>query len=275
MKKFLCLLICICSLYFCWSVAPVVFSAESRGNAGKISSDTDAKRFDSLFWSIIPDKKDWPKPVLMVWKATHMKENALSKVPEENWVKLKDMPKHLPQALIAVEDRHFYEHNGIDIDGILRAILVNIQNERIVQGGSTITQQLVKNTVLDSEQTLERKIMEAFLALFVESKYSKDEILEMYLNTTYFGAGATGVHDAAYTYFGSQPFQLSLEECATLAALPNAPTALNPYENKAGCKKRRDLVLSLMVKYNYVTMEEAKLAADKPISLSGNTGNSL
>ncbi|MFR4383908.1 MAG: transglycosylase domain-containing protein [Phascolarctobacterium sp.] len=136
----------------------------------------------------------------------------------------------MPKALIAIEDHDFYNHGAIAIDGILRATLVNLSAGEVVQGGSTLTQQFVKNVFLSHEQSMERKIEEAILSLMLEDNYSKDEILELYLNTTYLGAG-TGIKQASQTYFGKAPSALTLAEATVIASLPYAPTALNPLEN--------------------------------------------
>ena len=154
------------------------------------------------------------------------------------------MSRDIPQALIAIEDHAFYNHGAIAVEGILRAALANINAGEVVQGGSTLTQQFVKNVFLSHEQSMERKIEEAVLSLMLEDNYSKDEILELYLNTTYFGAGSTGIKQASRTYFGKAPSALTLAEAAVIASLPYAPTSLNPLENPEGCKKRQLLVLA-------------------------------
>lgn len=209
-----------------------------------------------------------PHPLKVFAQGYYLQELTREKMGKGNWTALQNMPAVMPQALIAIEDRRFYEHHGIDVDGIIRAILVNIQADSVVEGASTLTQQLVKNNLLTDEQSVERKIWEASLALLVESRYSKDEILEMYLNTTYFGAGATGIKAAASTYFGEAPKELSLVECATIAALPYAPTALNPKENPKGCKERRNLVLSQMGKNGFLTQDEVSKAQAQPLVLN-------
>jgi membrane peptidoglycan carboxypeptidase len=208
-----------------------------------------------------------PKPVKIFTQAYYLKDVTEEKTGKGNWVDLQNMPKAMPQALIAIEDRRFYEHHGVDMDGIIRAILVNIQADSVVEGASTLTQQLVKNNLLTDEQSVERKILEAGLALMVESRYSKDEILEMYLNTTYFGAGATGLKAASATYFGVKPKDLSLAECATIAALPYAPSALNPKENPKGCKERRNLVLTQMSKNGFISQNEMTKAQAAPLEV--------
>ena len=270
MKKVIFLLLCI-SAYVIWgSPLPVDHSGKTTANvapSSPLNIQTSAK---NLVFDLLPKQANWPRPLKILWQASHIKATARAAIPSNNWVALKDIPQTLQQGLIAVEDRRFYEHYGVDMDGIIRALLVNIQADSIVQGGSTLTQQLVKNTLLDSEQSMERKIFEAFLALWIEAQNSKEDILEIYLNTTYFGAGATGIKEAANIYFDVKPSQLTLAESATLAGLPNAPSALNPFENPVGCKSRRDLVLDLMVKYGYTTLTEAKTAINTPIILNNN-----
>ena len=182
-----------------------------------------------------------------------------------------EIPIEMQQALLAIEDHNFYSHGAIDIDGILRAALVNITAGEVVQGGSTITQQLTKNLFLSQEQTLSRKAEEALLALVMEQHYSKDQLLEIYFNTTYFGAGATGLKAAALTYFAKQPQELQLAECAVIASLPYAPSALNPLENPEGCKKRQLLVLQTMVKRGYIGTTLAEKAASTPVYLANGT----
>ena len=153
----------------------------------------------SIVLAILPPQEEWPAPVQKFFVALNMEEVINPLREDANWVKLADIPKNMQNALIAIEDHKFYEHDGISPEGILRAILANISKGEVEQGGSTLTQQFVKNTFLTHEQTMERKIEEAILSVVLEDKYSKDEILEMYLNTTYFGAGATGIHQARCT----------------------------------------------------------------------------
>ena len=210
---------------------------------------------------------DVPRPLRLVYRAWHLKEITRSRIPAEDWVPLKRMSPWLPKALVSVEDKRFYSHHGIDPDGIFRAILMNIQADEVVEGGSTITQQVVKNNLLTSEQSLERKILEAGLALVVEIHYSKDEILEMYLNTTFLGAGATGVQQASETYYGLEPSQLSLSEAAALAGIPYASAALNPFENPEGCRERRNLVLERMNEQGMITEGEMREAQRQGLHL--------
>ena len=211
----------------------------------------------SVVLAILPPQEEWPTPVQKFFLALNMEEVIDPLRENSNWVKLADIPKNMQNALIAIEDHKFYEHDGISPEGILRAILANIKEGEIEQGGSTLTQQFVKNTFLTHEQTIERKIEEAILSVVLEDKYSKDEILEMYLNTTNFGAGATGIHQASKVYFGKHVSRLSLEEAAVLAALPYAPSALNPLEHPIECKQRQMLVLNAMAKHGFISQDVA------------------
>ena len=270
MKKFICLVLCLSALVMWWATLPVDHSIKNTGIVQENSFPTEQASSKKTLLGFLPAQTSWPKPLRILWEASNIKKTAQSKIGAKNWIPLKEIPQTMQNALIVVEDKRFYEHHGIDMDGIIRALLVNIQADDIVQGGSTLTQQLVKNTLLDSEQSMERKLFEAFFALWVESQNSKEDILEMYLNTTYFGAGATGIKEAAHTYFGKTPSQLSLAESAALAGMPNAPSALNPYDNPEGCKRRRNIVLGLMSKYGYAHSAEATVAAKEPIILVGN-----
>ena len=174
-------------------------------------------------------------------------------------VKMDKIPKHVRAAFISIEDNRFYDHSGIDYRGTFRALVSNIMGQE-VQGGSTITQQLAKNAFLTQERTISRKIKEAFLARQMENKYTKDEILNMYLNQIYFGEGAYGVESAALTYFGKHIQDVSLAEAATLAAIPKSPNYYDPMDNPKANKERREIVLDQMVKYGHITQAEAQKA---------------
>ena len=215
----------------------------------------------ALFVSLLPDRKTWPSPMQKFYLAFNMEEVIDPIRQNPQWTSLKSMSQDIPRALIAIEDHDYYNHGAIAVEGVLRALLVNITAGEVVQGGSTITQQFVKNVFLSHEQSLERKIEEAILSLMLEDNYTKDEILELYLNTTYFGAGANGIKQAANKYFGKAPSALSLAEAAVIAALPYAPSALNPLENPLECKKRQQLVLAAMHKYGMIN--QAQLAEAK------------
>ena len=225
----------------------------------------------SIVLAILPPQEEWPAPVQKFFVALNMEEVINPLREDSNWVKLADIPKNMQNALIAIEDHKFYEHDGVSPECILRAILANISKGEVEQGGSTLTQQFVKNTFLTHEQTMERKIEEAILSVVLEDKYSKKEILEMYLNTIYFGAGATGIHQASKVYFGKHISRLTLEEAAVLAALPYAPSALNPLEHPIECKQRQMLVLNAMVKYGFITQDAADEAKAEYIYLTNGS----
>lgn len=183
-------------------------------------------------------------------------------------IDINKVPQNLQNAFIVAEDNRFYEHIGIDPIGIFRAIFANLTNRGIAQGGSTITQQLAKNAFLSQEQTLKRKIQEAMLALEIEHKYSKKEILEMYMNQIYFGQGAYGIQTAAKTYFNKDVNELTLTQCAMLAGLPKSPNYYSPFNNLNEAKKRKNVVLDQMVKYGYVSAAEAEDAKNQDLGLS-------
>lgn len=175
-----------------------------------------------------------------------------------NWVNLDDIPLHMQQAIIAVEDNRFYQHGSFDVQSIVRAMLSNAQAGEIVEGGSTITQQLAKNLFLGQEQTLSRKAEEAIYSLMLENNYTKEEILELYLNTIYFGSGAYGIKDASIKYFHKHPSELTLAECTMLAGLPAAPSIYSPLENPEAAKKRQAIVVEAMVNSGFIGPQKAK-----------------
>lgn len=184
------------------------------------------------------------------------------------------IPKHVQQAFIAIEDNRFYEHSGIDYRGTARALVSTLSGQE-VQGGSTITQQLAKNAFLTQERTIIRKIKEAFIAKELEHKYTKDEILTMYLNQIYFGQGAYGIESASMYYFGKHVQDLSIAEAATLAAIPKSPNYFNPFENPQASKERKELVIDQMYKYGMIDQVTANAAkAQKLILRTSNAGSS-
>lgn len=170
-------------------------------------------------------------------------------------VRVEDLPQHIPNAFIAIEDRRFYQHFGIDLIGLARAMAINVRAGRIAQGGSTITQQLAKNLFFTPEKTLKRKIQEAMLAIWIETQYSKEEILSAYLNHVYFGSGAYGLDSAAKIYFNKAPQDLGLKEAALLAGLMQAPSRLSPSHNPKGAIERMKIVLQAMEDEGYATEE--------------------
>ena len=177
------------------------------------------------------------------------------------------IPDHTQKAFIAIEDNRFYDHLGVDFRGTARAVVSTLSG-REVQGGSTITQQLAKNAFLTQERTITRKIKEAFLARELEKRYTKDEILEMYLNHIYFGQGAYGVESAARYYFNKEAKDLNIAESATLAAIPKSPNYFNPFENPKASKERQELVIDQMVKYGFITVAQGEAAKKEELKLA-------
>jgi penicillin-binding protein 1A len=173
-------------------------------------------------------------------------------------VSLKDLPPYLPKAFMAIEDRRFYSHFGIDPIGLTRALVANALHRGVAQGGSTITQQLAKNLFLTHERTIWRKLQEAVLAIWIERKLSKNEIFELYLNRVYFGSGAYGVETAAQRYFGKPARDVKLGEAAMLAGLVKSPSRLAPSRNPDGAERRAQIVLASMADAGFITENAAK-----------------
>jgi penicillin-binding protein 1A len=179
-------------------------------------------------------------------------------------VSIKELPPYLPKAFIAIEDRRFYSHIGVDPVGLARAVVANVLRRGVSQGGSTITQQLAKNLFLTQNRTLWRKMQELVLALWLEHKFSKAEILELYLNRVYFGSGAYGVEAAAQRYFGKSARQVKVAEAAMLAGLVKSPSRLAPSRNPNGAERRAQAVLTAMAELGFVTETMAKTALAQP-----------
>ena len=189
-------------------------------------------------------------------------------------VTIDKIPKHVQRAFIAIEDNRFYEHGGIDYRGTARALLSTLSGHE-VQGGSTITQQLAKNAFLTQGRSIIRKIKEAFIAKELEHKYTKDEILTMYLNQIYFGQGAYGIESASMYYFNKHVQNLDIAEAATLAAIPKSPNYFNPFENPQESKKRQELVIDQMVKYGFISAADGNAAkAEKLVFSTTHKANS-
>jgi len=180
-------------------------------------------------------------------------------------LKPEEIPLLMKQAIVAVEDDRFYQHSGVDVIGLGRALVSNFFEGGLVEGGSTITQQYIKNTYVSSEPTLQRKLREAVYAYQLEQKWSKDEILTGYLNTIYFGDGAYGLQVASFVYFGKPASSLTLSECALLAALPKSPIAYSPFNDPEAARQRRNLVLTVMLKKGMIGQEEHDQAAAAPL----------
>ena len=200
----------------------------------------------------LPERSTWPDPLQKMFMLFTLENTVKERTAGMEWTPLPEIPTAMQQALVAIEDHDFYRHGAVALDGILRATFVNLYAGEIVQGGSTLT-------------------YEVMFALMLEDKYSKDQILEMYFNTTYFGNGATGITAAARSYFGKTPAEMNLAECAVIASLPYAPSALNPYENPEGCKKRQHIVLDTMVKRGFIGETVANAAKEKTVYLADGT----
>ena len=176
-------------------------------------------------------------------------------------VPLAELPDYVPNAFVAIEDRRFYSHHGVDPWGIARALVADVLHRGASQGGSTITQQLAKNLFLTQERTVSRKLQEIALALWLEHKFSKREILELYLNRVYFGSGAYGIEGAAQRYFGKSARQLALPEAAMLAGLVQSPSRLAPNHNPDGAERRAAVVIADMAEQKMISESAAKLGA--------------
>ncbi len=185
-------------------------------------------------------------------------------------VALPELPDYVPNAVIAIEDRRFYSHFGVDPWGITRAMYNNMKRGQMREGGSTLTQQLAKNLFLSHERTFTRKAQELVFAIWLETKFSKDEILQLYLNRVYFGGGANGIDKASRTFYGKSAYELSLMEAATLAGVLKAPTTYNPARNPEDATARAKLVLNNMVDEGFITREEAQDAIDNPIKAASS-----
>src|SRR6201984_2725758 len=181
---------------------------------------------------------------------------------------LQEMSPYLPKAVIATEDRRFYSHFGIDPIGLLRATVADLSAGHVVQGGSTITQQLAKNLFLTSERSFARKVRETLLALWLEHRFTKDEILEIYLNRVYLGAGTYGVDAAAHRYFGKSARRATLYESAAIAGLLKAPARFNPTRDREKAAARTAQVLATMAEAGFVTAKEASAAGKGGASLA-------
>ncbi len=224
----------------------------------------------------IQDIPAWDPTVLQPNLATQLYDqegNPITGIYVENRVpvQIEQVPDQVIDAFLAFEDVRFYDHKGLDLRRIAGAFLADIKAGEAAQGASTITQQFAKRAFLSPEKTFKRKIQEAVLAIKLERKFSKDEILEMYLNQIYFGEGAYGIQSAAQVYFGKNTEDLALEEGAMLAALPKAPNSYNPFKNIETATKRRNIVLANMARFKFITKEQAEAAKAKEITLTGTS----
>ena len=184
-----------------------------------------------------------------------------------HYVSIDQMPALLLQAIVSVEDARFYNHRGFDLIGIARAVFVNVEAGEIQEGASTITQQTVKNLFLTSDQTFTRKAEELVMSMNMEKDFDKDKILEIYLNVIYFGSNFYGIYDAAQGYFGKEPADLTIAECAMLAGLPNAPSVYSPYVDFHLAKQRQLVVIDAMERLGVISKKEAESARIEEIVL--------
>ena len=205
--------------------------------------------------------------LLVIGNGYNMYKGALEQMPlskkvasiieKENYSKIDEIPQIYKDAVISVEDHRFYKHNGVDIIAIGRAFVNDIKAMEFVEGGSTITQQLAKNIYFTQEKKITRKIAEVFMAFEIEKEYDKNQILELYLNTSYFGDGYYTVKEACKGYFNKELNEMTDYECILLAGIPNAPSVYAPTKNPELAIQRQKQVMNKMVEYEYLTQEEA------------------
>lgn len=186
-----------------------------------------------------------------------LSKKVASIIEKENYAKIDEIPQIYKDAVISVEDHRFYKHNGVDIIAIGRAFVNDIKAMEFVEGGSTITQQLSKNIYFTQEKKITGKIAEVFMAFEIEKEYDKDQILELYLNTSYFGDGYYNVREASLGYFGKEPNQMTEYEAIMLAGIPNAPSVYSLTKNPELAKQRQKQVINKMIEYKYLTQSEA------------------
>ena len=187
----------------------------------------------------------------------------------KEWISIKEISPYLIKSTLYTEDKRFYKHPGFDFVRILKSMYVNITSKNLSQGASTITQQLARNLFSNFDKTWERKLKEAWYAFRIEINYSKDEILEAYLNTINYGNGVLGIENASHYYFNKSAADLSLAEASILAGIPKAPNAYSPLNNEDAAKKRQGVILNNLVKNNIITEEEADEAYNTTLSYYG------
>lgn len=182
---------------------------------------------------------------------------------KKHYTSYNEIPPVYFKALVATEDRRFYKHNGLDIIGSMRAVFVNLKEREFKEGGSTISQQLAKNLYFPLDYSIKRKVAEILMALEIERKYSKKDILEIYVNVIYYGSGYYGIYDASMGYFNKKPIKLNLDECTILVGIPNAPSKYSLKVNKKLCYERQNKVLREMVKAGYIRDIDRKSIVDR------------
>lgn len=197
--------------------------------------------------------------VSVVEKFTEIQES-------ENFMTLEDVPEIFINAVIAAEDKRFYSHNGIDILSIGRAIKTNLKTQELTEGGSTITQQIAKNLYFTQSKQFSRKVAEMFVARNIEKNYSKDDILEIYININFYGSGYYGIYEASQGYFEKDPIDLTDYEATLLAGVPNAPSVYSPKVNLNLAERRQDVVLQKMIEANYLTENEKAIIQEEQVT---------
>src|SRR5216683_1152540 len=218
--------------------------------------------------------KPWRHPVEIVSAIDDAAPEPIARLYGNDWratkpVDIHDLPDYVPRAFVAAEDVRFYHHPGIDPIGLARAMFVNVRHMRLVQGGSTITQQLIKQKLFSNQRTFRRKIPEMLLAIVLTAEMSKVDILEGYLNDVYLGqyggAPVLGIDEASQMYFNKSPTRLTVDEAALLAASIRAPNRVNPVDQPAAAKTRRDAILATMHDHKWITDEQFNRATARPI----------
>lgn len=203
-------------------------------------------------------------------------KNTISELPVEqtieeirskdNFTTYDEVPEIFINAIVAVEDKRFFEHSGVDLISIGRAIITNIKDKELSEGGSTITQQIAKNVFFSQRKEFTRKVAEIFVATDIEKIYNKKEILEIYINTNFYGSGYYGIYEAAQGYYGKNPSELTDYEATLLAGVPNAPSVYSPKVNLSLAERRQSIVLEKMVQAGYLSETEAKLIEEKQVT---------
>lgn len=273
-RKIILIVIIVTGLYafnHLFTDSPTTLPSYAPGDRVERPLNPTAERVKEFVLKFLPAKEQWPEPAKVMYYMVFMDEVIRPIQTRKDYLPLDSLGTDLQHAVIAVEDHDFYSHSAVSINSVIRALMVNTSAGEVLEGGSTLTQQLVKNLFLTNEQTMSRKALEAMLALVMENKYSKDEILEIYLNSVYFGMNCYGANQATDKLFNKAPIILRLEEAALIAGLPNAPSALNPFENSTGAKKRQEVVLDAMQRYGFITQSQCWKAKSAEIYLSDGT----
>ena len=194
-------------------------------------------------------------------------EKTIEKIrKKENFTTYDEVPEIFINAVVAVEDKRFFEHSGFDLISIGRAVITNIKDKELSEGGSTITQQIAKNIFFSQKKEFTRKVAEVFVAIDIEKIYNKKQILEIYINTNFYGSGYYGIYEAAQGYYGKDPSELTDYEATLLAGVPNAPSVYSPKVNLSLAERRQSIVLSKMVQAGYLSEDEAKVIEEQQIT---------